>query len=335
MKKKKIAFVAALIFSGLVVSRVYAARAIETNRTDCIIEIDLQDNGISELNKLPVKVDFYKVAEISATGAYTVVGEFGEADLEETPDFSDLSSEATITDWMNKAEITKSAVEEAGIEPTASCETQNGKAVVDNLAVGLYLIDAQQTESDYYTYNFSPYLISLPNNYYNALDPESVDKWVYDLIGEYALSLKTERLDRYGALEIVKELPVYNETVGGATFVFRVEAVKMDVDAEEEKVVYSDVVSLTFDKPGKESILIQDIPAGAEVVITEVYSGASYSLESDPEIEVTIEAEETAMVSFTNTYDGRLNGGYGVVNHFAYDAEKQEWIWEATEDSAQ
>lgn len=341
MKKKKfqriygVALAAALIISGLGVSRVYAARAIETNKADCIIEINLQDTGISELNKLPVKVDFYKVAEVSAAGVYTVDSELGEVDLEKTLDFSDLDSETTIADWMEKAAIVKSLVEMAGIEPTASCETNNGKAVVDNLTVGLYLIDAQQTQSDYYIYNFNPYLISVPNNYYSSEDAESVDEWVYNLIGENALSLKVERLDRYGALEITKELPVYNETVGGATFVFQIEAVKTDVDTEEEKVVYSDVVSMTFDKPGKESVLIQDIPAGAEVVITEVYSGASYSLESDPELEVTIEAEETATVSFTNTYDERLNGGYGVVNQFTYDTEKQEWIWEATKDSTQ
>lgn len=330
-----IALAAVLIISTLEVSKVYAARAIETNRTDCIIEIDLQDTGASELNKLPVKVDFYKVAEVSAVGEYMVVSELREMDLEKTLDFSDLDSETTIADWMEKAAIAKSLVEAAGIEPVTSCETKNGKAVVDNLTVGLYLIDAQQTESDYYVYNFNPYLISLPNNYYSSEDAESVDEWVYDLIGENALSLKTERLDRYGALEVIKDLPVYNETVGGATFVFQVEAVKTDVDTEEKKAVYSDVVSMTFDKPGKESILIQDIPAGAEIVITEVYSGASYSLESDPEVKVTIEAEEKATASFTNNYDERLNGGYGVVNHFAYDGEKQEWTWEATKDSMQ
>lgn len=341
MKKKKfqkiygIALAAALIISTLEVSRVYAARAIETNRTDCAIEIDLQDTGVSELNKLSVKVDFYKVAEVSATGAYTVVSEFGKVDLEEVPDFLDLDSETTVADWMEKAAIVKSAVEKVGIEPTVSCETKNGKAVVNNLTVGLYLVDAQQTESDYYIYNFTPYLISLPNNYYSAEGVESVDGWVYDLIGEKALSLKTERIDRYGDLEITKELQVYNETVGGATFVFQIEAFKIDPETDEEKVVYSDVVSMTFKNPGKDCILIEDIPAGAKVIVTEIYSGASYTLESDLEAEVTIEAEEKATVSFTNNYDERLNGGYGIVNHFAYDGEKQEWSWEATEDSTQ
>ena len=105
-----IALAAALILSGLGVSRVYAARAIETNKTDCIIEINLQDTGIRELNQLSVKVDFYKVAEVSAAGVYTVDSELGEVDLEKTLDFSDLNSETTIAEWMEKAAIAKASV---------------------------------------------------------------------------------------------------------------------------------------------------------------------------------------------------------------------------------
>jgi len=329
------ALASVLLVSALVLPKVYAARAIDTDRTDCTIEVDLRDTGAVELNKLPVKVDFYKVADVSAVGAYTVVNGLCGPDMENSLDFTDLESDTTAADWREKAEIAKAAVEEVQMQPTASCETKTGKAIVGDLSVGLYLVDAQQTESATYTYHFTPYLISLPNNYYSAADAESVDEWVYDLIGENAISLKTERVDRLGDLEITKELKVFNETVGGATFVFQIEATKVDADTEEEKVVYSDVVSMTFKNPGKDRIVIEDIPAGSEVVVTEVYSGASYTLESDKEVNVTIAAEETAAVSFSNTYDERLNGGYGVVNQFAYDSETQEWVWEAAEDSTQ
>lgn len=330
-----IALVSALLVSALILPKAYAARAIETARTDCSIEVNVRDAGAVELNELPVKVNFYKVAEVSAVGAYTAISELSGSDMEKPLDFSDLDSDTKASAWMEKAVAAKEAVEEVQMQPTASCEIKNGKALVDNLSVGLYLVDAQQAESETYTYNFTPYLISLPNNYYSAADEMSVDEWVYDLVEGNAVSLKTERKDRFGDLEITKELKAFNETIGGATFVFQIEATKVDADTEEQKVVYSDVVSMTFKNPGKDRIVIEDIPAGAEVVVTEVYSGASYTLESDKEVMVTIEAEETIEVSFTNTFDGRLNGGYGVVNHFVYDTEKQEWIWEATEDSTQ
>ena len=328
-----ITLVSVLFVSAFVLPKVYAAGAIETDRTDCIIEVDVRDTGASELSKFPVKVNLYKVADVSAVGAYSAVDELDGPGMENQLDFSALDSDTKAADWMEIAEVAKAVVEEVQMQPTASCETKNGKAVVDDLAVGLYLVDARQVETAAYTYTFSPYLISLPNNYYSAEEENSVDEWVYELIGENAVSLKTERVDRFGDLEITKELKVFNETVGGATFVFQIEATKVDVDTEEEKVVYSDVVSMTFHSPGKDRIVIEDIPAGAEVVVTEVYSGASYSLESDPEVKVSIEAEGTAEVSFTNTYDERLNGGYGVVNQFVYDNEAQEWIWEALEDS--
>jgi len=330
-----IMIVSAMIVSALILPRVYAAAAIETDRTDCTIEVDLWENGASELHYLPVEIDFYKVADVSAAGIYTVVDELNNLDMETPLDFADIDSETTHAEWQEKAAIAKEAVGKAEMEPTVSCVTEAGMAVADNLSVGLYLVDAQQTESELYTYNFIPYLISLPNNYYSAEDEASVDAWVYDLVGDKALTLKTERLDRYGDLEITKELKVYNETVGGAYFVFQVEAFKTDVDSKEKVVVYSNVVSLLFENPGKDSIVIEDIPAGAEVVVKEVYSGAGYKLESDAEVNVMIVADETVKVNFTNTYDERLNGGYGVVNNFVYNSETQEWTWEATEDSAQ
>ena len=52
------------------------------------------------------------------------------------------------------------------------------------------------------------------------------------------------------------------------------------------------------------------------MTITEVYSGASYEIISDPEKTQTIIADEAVSVDFTNDYDERLNGGTSVVNHF-------------------
>ena len=90
------------------------------------------------------------------------------------------------------------------------------------------------------------------------------------------------------------------------------------------------------------------------MTVTEVYTGASYELTSDGVQTVTILANEPGdtpetgegaepdqapeatgpvTVTFENTYDGRLNGGTGLVNTFSYNAETGEWTYEATEDS--
>ena len=156
---------------------------------------------------------------------------------------------------------------------------------------------------------------------------------VYELVGEKAINLKVEKLDRYGDLVINKVLDAYNATLGGATFVFQVEATKVDVDTEEAIVVYSNVVSMTFDGTGKDSIVIRDIPAGAEVTVTEVYSGASYKVTTDAVQTGQILAEDIISFDFENTYDGGLNGGSGIVNRFTYDSEAESWIPSQSEDS--
>ena len=324
-----------MLVSALVLPKVYAADAIKTTKTDCSIEVNLHDTGAVELNKLTVEINFYKVADVNAVGEYTVVSALSDPELENPLDLSDLNSDIKASYWKEKSAEAKAAVDEAKMDPAAFCKTKSGKAIVEDLGVGLYLVDALPANSELYVYKFIPYLISLPNNYYNAENEDSVDEWVYDLVGENAIRLKTEKKDRFGNLEITKELQVYNETVGGATFVFQIEGTKTDPDTEETKVVYSDVVSMTFRNPGTDRIVIEDLPAGSEVVVTEVYSGASYELKSDAEVEVTIEAGETTEVYFENTYDGRLNGGYGVVNQFVYDSENKGWTWEAVEDSTQ
>ena len=70
--------------------------------------------------------------------------------------------------------------------------------------------------------------------------------------------------------------------------------------------------------------MVGKIPAGSTVTVTEVYSGASYTAAAGT---VTLDHpmqaydEENGVVenvSFTNIYNGGVNGGSSVVNHFAY-----------------
>lgn len=321
----------AMLMSVLILPQVGAAVGVENDRTDCAIEINVKGIGLKELSgedenveALPITVNLYKVADISVEGEY-----FAAAGLE-TLDFSGLSSETTAEEWAALAELTKAKIEADEMAITASGITADGTVTINDLAAGLYLVDAQQVLSDYYQYDFTPYLISLPNNYYYSTED---DTWVYELTGEKAVGLKPEKTDRYGDLIINKELDVYNETLGGANFVFQIEGTKTDIDTGDVKVVYSDVVSMVFDGYGFDSIKIEHIPAGSEIVVTEVYSGASYELTSEGTQTVIIEVEETAEVGFSNTFNGQLNGGTGLVNSFAYNSENGEWTHSASIDS--
>ena len=334
MMKKRIkaggaaVLVMALALSTFVLPKVYAARELEVSRA-CSVQVTVPVEEFSELGTLPVEIHLYKVADVNVQGEYSAV------DVFETLNFSDISSETKAAEWEEKAMEAKALVTEE-TEKAAVNTLVDGVGSATRLETGLYLVDAQQILSDTYQYDFKPYLISLPNNYYYATQN---DDWVYDLTGENAIVLKPEKTDLYGDLVIEKTLDTYNATVGGATFVFQVEGFKEDIDTGEKREVYSNVLSMTFTGPGTESITIKDLPAGAEVVVTEIYAGASYELTSDENqtvIIVTNESEEApAKVAFSNTYNDEMNGGSGIVNSFTFDSETGSWTHTATQDSIQ
>ena len=199
--------------------------------------------------------------------------------------------------------------------------------------------------SDSYTFTYSPQLIALP-----ARDSAS-GGWDY----EYEMEPKFGLGERFAALAIEKTLESYL-TGEDAAFVFLVEARMPDKDGTGNRVVYSDVVSLTFEGAGQQSVLLADkfteedagrytrlkkarIPAGAQVTVTEVYSGSVYR----PSDGVTVWAvdalrnvrpgqagfEESNLASFRNTYDGTGRHGSAITNHFEYidDGEGMTWNW--------
>ncbi len=180
-------------------------------------------------------------------------------------------------------------------------------------------------QSERHVYTFAPELVALPGKAADdsgAVNTANPGEWLYDL----TVQMKPEQSLRMGQLEIVKTLLSY-ETSAPATFVFHVEAV---LDGEK---VYDQVVSATFTAAGEERILIDDIPVGAEVTVTEVYSGASYELTTDGTQRTVIAAEDTAEVGFTNTYNRKKRTGYGITNHFTYGEDG--WQWEQWEETAE
>ncbi len=203
----------------------------------------------------------------------------------------------------------------------AEITVENGIGTKQALPQGMYLVWVMPVETENYQYTFLPYLVSLPNNSYDAAMPDSVDEWEYDA----AVGLKPRQNLLYGSLRLRKTLNTYNEALGEAMFVFRVEARKdLNHDGEKE-VVYSNVVGLEFDASGSKEAVIEHIPAGSEVTVEEIYSGSAYTVEGSAVKEVTVWAKgsngegDMATVEFTNDYDNRITYGTGAVNHFTHD----------------
>lgn len=335
--------------------KVYGADAIKQPENGCSITFSLADSVIPEGvggetlgyedyydglagqnpdggsgTAVQINVKLYKVADISAGGKYTAAGAFKgiEAEL----DLSSVSAQTTAEEWQAKAKAAAEAVEETGSLTADKEQNILEQNKMTGLDIGLYLVYVEKdtVKTAEYVYNFTPFLVSLPgNNYYDEVSNGTLnpsDAWQYDV----TVGLKPGREPRLGSLVITKTLEGYNKRLGKALFVFDVTARK------NGETVYSNVVSLEFD--GTETVKtvqVDGILAGSAATVKEVYSGSGYEQTSPPPADVQIKSSEvqaiSGTVSFANKYDGRTNGGSGVVNHFQDDGSEGNPNWSCTQ----
>lgn len=309
--KKTIAFLMVLLLAVTIpISYVSAKGNVDTGRR-CSVKIEIgEDNSFGDLKTVDITVKFFRIAGIDREGQFRALEDYAELQEELTA----ISKDTTVADWSRIMEQAKKAVTDK--KESVSVKVVNGRAESSNMETGLYLVLADSVSTKEYTYNFTTGLLSLPDNTYFSTG-QGKDEWIYDNI---PVSLKPERTARSGELEIKKTLKNYNAKTGTPVFVFDVEVTK------DGTAVYSNVVSLSFSDKGTQSIKITGLPVGSRAVVTEIYSGASYTVESPATVTVdNIRAGETAVAAFTNDYNNSLVYGTGVVNHFAYDGNGYSW----------
>lgn len=351
-----IALAAVLACSAFVLPEVYAADSVKTGETcslevNCNIQVDpldlvniADDDKYVDLIDNSVIVNLYRVADITVTGKYTPVVD-GLSDLE------NVNHETTASEWLKLAAEAKTLVK--NVEPTATAKAMDGSVTFTDLKTGMYLIDAERLLTPEHRYEFTPYLISLPNNYYYDIAgsvaegeeiPETADLWEYNLTDELAVGLKPAKMERYGYLKIEKDVGALNVTTPGEIFVYEITATLTEND-----VVYNNVVSINYkEQGGKNYVFVGPIVAGAEIRVDEVYTGGSYiqSGVNAPEI-LKIQAEEyfddcdtlddarkaaagiseesiesELVFKFTNEHNNIPKGSTGVVNTISPDLPK-------------
>ena len=373
MKKVSALILAAsLLCTAFVLPEVHAAVGVEKPKNGCSLQVNcgvqikVTDNEdktdvllepydpiYSEVSSDEVKINIYKVADIQVTGKYKPVAQFsGLTELE------NVSYITKAKDWQDFAAAAKNIVDNSKIQPTKTGLTKNGSITFTGLEMGMYLIDAQQLLTAEYRYEFTPYLISLPNNYFYETEN---DDWDYELVDKDAVGLKPQQFNRYGYLVIDKKLADYNVTNPSAVFVFEVAAKKAG------ELVFNDVVAIDFAGVGSDSVKVGPIVAGAEVTVKEVYQGAGYeqvsvqpegsqiivantywddcddyreaskkSMESLPVVDKTVTLQNKTFVkyTFTNQHNDVPNGGTGVVNTFTVEetATEGKFIWDASQE---
>lgn len=138
------------------------------------------------------------------------------------------------------------------------------------------------------------------------------------------------------SIKINKAIKKYYADVENTTFVF-----KVDVFFPDENTLYSsEVYSMNFTGVGNKSLVINGIPIGSTVKVSEVYKGLSYETyigdEQTHETAVKVTGQEPVEIEFENKYSNKQNhGGGGVVNRFEFNLldGKGEWKWEKNESN--
>lgn len=306
-----------MMFTVVVLPNVEAALPVDVNK-NCSLEISISSHSYAEdLSKNNVKVDLYRVASVSQSGNYTGL------DVFKNIDWSTVKYDATQSakTWKQRANEASKVVKDAS--PAYSTTLKGGNAKVTGIQTGLYLIVVNDMNSEYYSYKFTPYLVSLPNNYYYSTGN---DTWYYDLTGSRSVGIKADRELRDSAIEITKNLVSQNTTLtSNATFVYQVDI--QTIEGKQE----TRFITLNFDEAKEKSIKVTDIPAGSTVKVTEVYTGAGYEIVGDSSVELgplqAIEDhQDLARASFENKASNEIHGGYGIVNNYKYSKEDQDYV---------
>ena len=331
MSRKRIAaLLTALLLLAMLALGASADRSVDLSR---FCSLHLSTSATADLKNAHVVLDLYRVAEAGQSGEQvrfnpvTGLEGLGLENVSESgtaPQSLAGQTAAAVLDKSLPAVVTGAAADTAipGLTSGLYLVLARGESVTDWLlrdASGS--VTATVAESEQYRYQFAPELVALPCR------PDGGTEWIYDLTG----SLKATQERKGGVLELSKTLESYNPALGTATFVFDVEAV-LDRDGKTE-TVYSDVLTLSFSETGTKTLSVE-LPIGAQVTVTEVYTGASYERSGGAQTQsVTVTANKAAQVPFTNRWNGGTIGGTSVTNHFEYSVEKSQWEWKPLADS--
>lgn len=338
-----------LVFTMMVafVPAVGIANAVDL---DTLCSLTINPGGTDfgdDYAKSGVVVDVYQVAVAEAISGYDGYAYAAQ------PAYSDLefNGAQTIDDWAILAQQAISIALNTGAGRVA--ENAAVKQPIEQLGAGLYLVvphgadmipehyvttvtDGKGNESiatiansDFHTYRFAPALVALPtkeadsNGSITAANPGD---WIY-----YAtVTLKPQQTPRLVSLKIIKQLINYDEIGGPATFDFQIVAML------DEKKVCDKIVSLTFEAAGEQYCIVDDIPVGAEVTVTELNTNASYKLvegwASSQTITLQLDTEFNE-VKFVNEFTGTTVKSGRIINRFEYvvgnDSKKPiGWTWQ-------
>ena len=200
-----------------------------------------------------VAFDLYKVADIDASGGFTVTDAFSE--------YSVSLGRQTVEEWRALAQTLAPYAIRDGIPPLRQGSTDSdGRLSVTALSTGMYLVYGQRYKSGDFVYIPEPFLVSLP-----SLNGQ--DEWYYDVVA----NCKGIGYEDPPETVMVRTLKVWDDE-GHETN--RPEAV--EVQLLRDGGVYDTV---TLNAEGNWRFVWQELPGDCEWSVVEKAVPENYSLQ--------------------------------------------------------
>lgn len=266
-----------------------------------------EESNYTDLYMAGADYKVYLIAQMDEEGDYQVKDAYKDTGVQDIVDKANQSADVTADELLAVSDEIEALIADEQPDETGTV----GESVY--IVPGLYFIHLDEVRTGYHTYQFLPAMAFVPN--------------------QDSVSVKVEQKPLTAELTITKTLSAYDNLTGAPMFVFDITAVD-----DQNKVVYSDVVGMRFEKAGTQSITIKDIPAGSTVTVKELDAAASYSISSSAEIVLNkITEKESNIAEFVNDYNHRLVYGTGVVNHYTIHEDQQAngdtiYSWEWTQE---
>ncbi len=378
--KRAITLLAALVLTVSLAAPALALGDIDLNAQGTIVtqvQEVLGEDYLEDLASYPVHLRVYQVATVNEYGAFKLTKDFESLATDYPDDWNGGIIYNKVTDETNPTgnearlkHLLDGALALVPDEDALKQADETGEPLPDGTpmpvwvgdahtdgdtikphqedSLGLFLVVPGHVQTSLWEYDFNPALLAVPSIARTKDGDPDDGEWVYNV----PMYLKGTRERRLMDLEIVKNLRTYNKTLGPVTFVFDVTAM-LDINKDgNDELVFQSTAEVTFDETTgyQNKAVVKNIPAGAKVTVTEVYTGQSYELVGSSGggiggavaegntvtfeiIDLNLpDGQDIHRVEFTNDYDGGRIPDAHVENIFTANSEFG-WKWNGNDRS--
>ena len=310
-----LALLCAVIFA---VPSINGAARASVSTEDCTLTVRFNQTGFEDFGPDDLVVDIYQLASVAVRGTTrtpTYIEPFSMMENDETPETYGERMLAIATSEGTPVLTGAPVNQRLTLAPGVYLIVARGVNITDPADYVTEIEDEDGNtklvtiaEGERNEYHFSPVIVSIPT--------ENEDGSLNFVV---EVGLKAEEEPKTAPFTLIKSLTQMAPNGQSGHFVFHIYA---ELDGV---VLHDETYELEFTAAGNQSIVIDDLPIGTVVTVTEVYQGTSYECVTDITQSVTVTADGLAEVYFENVPTDTIIKGGAITNYFSMT--ENGWSW--------